>query len=511
MKYFKRAIPEDMGIHSLKIKGFLDALDQVRYNMHSFMLIRHGKVVAEVCRYPYEPEDRRLVYSASKTFTGTAVGIACDRGLLKVSDRVLSYFPEEDREDLDPRARLMTVGHLLTMTTGHGRDSIGDMCNLGGDWTRTFFTREMVCDPGTKFVYDSGASYMLSEIVSRVAGMKMSDFLRDSLLEPLRIKDFSWEVHGAVNTGGWGVLVRPEDLAKLGMLYLHKGVFEGKRILSETWVSEATSSLVETGRDQYGWSKGYGYQIWMSTPGSFRANGAFGQYCMVFPQADMILAATSEEGDAARVFPLVEEFLLSDLEEKPVNRDPVALRMLMDKLKEWEKPNVFRLSSSYLEALLPGRRYAVWSEKSESLCGPDWHRDDPDNDHELNFEFLNSHMTFSIDGRETIESSCFGYLKGKTHYVIMPPSCSPIIGEEQMGREWSYAACHRWINDTTLLLTICFRETGHNQQWLFVFTGDRIHITVSNSCKGIFGLMPEAQSDWNKDFGDMSFSAELKK
>lgn len=493
MSYFEYTIPEDVGMYSGNIMDFLEQVEKIQYNMHSFLLMRHDKIVVEICRYPYQKDDKRLVYSASKTFTSTAVGIASDEGLLNVEDRVLDYFKEYDTPDLDPKAGQMKIRHLLIMSTGHGVDSIGDMCNGNDDWIRTFFTREMVYEPGGKFVYDSGATYMLSEIVSRVTGKPMVEFIRDRFLVPLEIQDFLWETHGNVNTGAWGVMIKPEDLAKLGIMYLHKGMFGGKRILSEQWVEEATSPILPTGRVQFaGWSKEYGYQIWRSNSNSYRANGAFGQFCMVFPEEDMVIAATSEEADASRLFPLIEKHLLANLSPSAYRRDTCVTEQLIQMEKGWEMPLCTAPTTSYLEALLPERQYRLQEETSGGK-------------HLLQFSFETSHLTFSVDNKQKIESSNLTYQNGETHYVIMPPTCSPIIGTEQKNRKWIYSAHHQWVNEGTLLVTVCYREAGHEQQWLFSFTEDRLRLVVSNSCKKLFGLFPDAKSDRNKDFGDMVF------
>lgn len=492
-KYFERVIPEDVGISSLNIAGFLNRVRDMGYQMHSFLLMRHGKVAAEVCEYPYHREDKRLVYSTSKTFTSTAVGIAVKEGLLKVEDRVLDYFKEYDTPDLNPRVGQMRIKNLLMMATGHGKDSIGDVCNGDDDWVRTFFTREMTYEPGEKFVYDSGGTYMLSEIITKVTGQRMADYLREKLLYPLEIKDFLWETHGEVNTGAWGVLIAPEDLAKLGMLYLQKGQWKGEQILTEEWVETASSELIRTGTSQHGWSEGYGYQIWRNNADSFRSDGAFGQLCMVFPKEDMVIAVTAEEADPSRVFPLIEKYLLGELSKEPKMRDAKALEILIQEMKSWELPVVTKPTSSYLEYALPGWEYSFTGEEEKT-------------EHRIRFSFHNSGMTFDIDGVQRIASSNLTYIDGETEYVIMPPSCSPIIGQEQMRRKWKYSAHHEWINDGTLMVSIVYRETGHVQKWLFTFTDKKMNLVISNSCKKLFGLFFDMVSDRNVDFADMRFS-----
>lgn len=492
-KYFERVIPEDVGISSLNIADFLRGVQDMQYQMHSFLLMRHGKVAAEVCEYPYHREDKRLIYSSSKTFTSTAVGIAVKEGLLNVEDRVLDYFKEYDTPELDPRVGRMKVENLLMMATGHGTDSIGDVCNGDDNWVRTFFTREMTYEPGEKFVYDSGGTYMLSEIVTKVTGKKMADYLREKLLDPLEIKDFLWEIHGQVNTGAWGVLIAPEDLAKLGMLYLQKGKWKEEQILTQEWVERASSELIRTGACQHGWSQGYGYQIWRNNEKGYRADGAFGQLCMVFPEENMVIAVTAEEADPSRVFPLIEKYLLAGLSDKPEMRNAKAVEILMQELKKWELPVVTDPTSSYLEFALPEWEYSLTDEEEKE-------------EHHIRFSFSNSVMEFEIDGIQRIESSNVTYKDGETEYVIMPPSCSPIIGEEQRKRKWKYSAHHEWVNDGTVMVSVVYRETGHVQKWLFTFTDKKVNLVISNSCKKLFGLFFDMVSDKNVDFADIRFT-----
>lgn len=239
-------IPEDVGISSVAIAQFLKECDAINYKLRTLHIVRHDKAIAEVSKYPFCALDKRLVYSVSKTFTSTAIGIAVKEGLLRVDDFLLDYFPECRDLDMDDAARTIKICHLLTMSTGHGVDTVGDMCNGIRPWPEIFFTRKIVYEPGTHFVYNSGGTYMLSELISRVTGMCLKDWLQTHLFDPLEITDVSWDKHGDVNTGAWGLLIAPRDLTKLGLLYLHKGVYNGIRILTEEWVTEASYPHIST-------------------------------------------------------------------------------------------------------------------------------------------------------------------------------------------------------------------------------------------------------------------------
>ena len=202
-------IPEDVGISSVAIAQFLKECDAINYKLRTLHIVRHDKAIAEVSKYPFCALDKRLVYSVSKTFTSTAIGIAVKEGLLRVDDFLLDYFPECRDLDMDDAARTIKICHLLTMSTGHGVDTVGDMCNGIRPWPEIFFTRKIVYEPGTHFVYNSGGTYMLSELISRVTGMCLKDWLQTHLFDPLEITDVSWDKHGDVNTGAWGLLIAP--------------------------------------------------------------------------------------------------------------------------------------------------------------------------------------------------------------------------------------------------------------------------------------------------------------
>lgn len=490
--YDRFYVPEDVGISSMSLAGLLQECEKIHYKLRTLLVIRHGKPVAEVARYPFRAFDKRLVYSVSKTFTSTAVGVAVQEGLLRVDDTVLDYFPECRNLEIDERARRITIRNLLMMCTGHGVDTVGEMCNSDAPWPETFFTRTIKYEPGTHFVYDSAGTYMLSEIISRVTGMCLKDWLQTKVFDLLGITDVSWDQHGCVNTGAWGLLIAPRDLAKLGMLYLNKGVYEGRRILSEAWVEQATAPLIATGIDQgTGWSRHYGFQIWESCPGSFRADGAFGQFCMVFPEKDLVIVTTAEEMEPSRLFPLIETYILNAMTDGARGRDAAGFQYLKETMGRWETPAVYPPSSSYLTDVLQDRIYQLQGRTTQEK-------------HSLRFRVGNSRLDVIVDEVQVIESSCVTDLFGKTGYVIEIPSCSPILGEEQKGRCWQYAAHHAWVDQDLLLLTICWQETGHEQTWKLQFNTDGLTLVVTDGLKGMFEFVG-AVSDRNVRFQDFVF------
>ena len=490
--------PEDAGLSSVAIANFLQDCEKIHYKLRTLLIVRHGKPVVEAAKYPFLSSDKRLVYSVSKSFTSTAIGVAVEKGLLRVEDKVLDYFPECRNLDLDERAKKMTIRHLLTMSSGHEKDTVPDLCNsIDTPWPQVFFTRKMAFEPGNHFVYNSGGTYMLSEIISRVTGMCLKDWLQQTVFDVLGISDVSWDTNGTVNTGAWGLLISPRDLCKMGLLYLNNGMYNGQQVLSPEWVKEATSPLISTNHQGCaGWGQHYGYQIWENSPGSYRADGAFGQYCMVFPQQDMVITTTAEEVDPTRLFPLVEQYLLSGLSQQAKGRDAWAYEYLQNVLCQWETPPVYSSSTSYLMNALQDCTYSLKSRTSEER-------------HSLRFQGKNSHLRISIDNQQTIESSCVTDVSGETVYAIEIPSNSPIRGQEQRNRPWLYTAHHAWVDQDTLMLTICWRETGHYQTWKFFFAQGKFSLYITDGVKGMFQLMG-AISDQNVRFSDMVFDGTLQ-
>lgn len=311
-----RSSPESQGVSAGAITAFLEGIEHSRQELHSLMVLRKGAVVAEGAWAPYTMERQHMLFSLTKSFTSTAVGFAAASGLLSTEDKVTSFFPSELTGAAGPHMREMKVNHLLTMSTGHAKDPMELMyADPDGDWVRAFFLAEPEEVPGTHFVYSSGASHILAAIVQQVTGQKLADYLRPRLFEPLGIEDPKWDTCPlGRNTGGFGLNLRTEDVAKFGQLYLQEGEWNGQQLIPASWISEATSLQIENpGGWGMDWSQGYGYQFWMCRHGAYRGDGAFGQYCIVLPQQEAVIAMTGGHEDMQQVLNLVWEHLLPGL------------------------------------------------------------------------------------------------------------------------------------------------------------------------------------------------------
>lgn len=322
-----RSEPEKQGVSSIGIVKFIEAADRQISSLHSFMLVRHGHVVAEAWWQPETPDKPHVLWSLSKSFTSTAVGLAVAEGKLSIDDPVLKFFPDEAPQEPSNNLKAMRVRDLLTMSTGH-QDEV--MLREQKEWRRAFLAHTVPHKPGTHFKYNTPATYMQSAIVQKVTGQSVLDFLVPRLFEPLGIKRPQWDTSPeGVTLGGYGLHLRTEDIAKFGQLYLQKGQWNGKQIVPAAWVEQATSKQVSNGSDpQRDWDQGYGFQFWRCRHDAFRGDGKDGQFCIVLPKLDAVIAITANTGDMQAELNVVWDNLLPAFHDQPLAADPEGLAKL---------------------------------------------------------------------------------------------------------------------------------------------------------------------------------------
>jgi CubicO group peptidase (beta-lactamase class C family) len=216
-----RMTPESQGISSTALRNFLSAIKSSGIDWHSFMLMRHGNVIAEGWWKPFEPQFKHTLYSLSKSFTSSAIGFLVSEGKITVEDPVTSFFKDELPATVSENLGKMKVKHLLTMNTGHAEDTMGKLRGGSATWTKTFLALPVEHEPGTHFLYNTGATYMLGAIVYKVTGEKLETYLAPRLFQPLEIKGYDWETSpDGLNVAGYGLRVSTEDIARFGQLYL---------------------------------------------------------------------------------------------------------------------------------------------------------------------------------------------------------------------------------------------------------------------------------------------------
>ncbi|MFD0710470.1 serine hydrolase domain-containing protein [Paenibacillus sp. GCM10027626] len=288
-------IPENHRLSSKALVEFFTRIEQLKLEVNSFILLQDGKVTAQFWRPPYRKDHPQLLYSLSKSFTSIAAGIAWDNGFLDLDDKVISFFPEKLPGNISPNLAKMTVHHLLSMNAGH-HDNIYAAVAKEQDWVKTFLSLDVEHEPGSYYRYSTHATYMLSAIIEQVTGQNMVDFLMPRLFEPLGIPRPSWETCPlGITAGGMGLSISTEGIAKFGLMLLNKGVYEGKRIVSEQYIRLATTEQSDNraGAERIDSAQGYGYQFHLCRRGCYRGDGAFGQLCFVVPKEKIVIAATS--------------------------------------------------------------------------------------------------------------------------------------------------------------------------------------------------------------------------
>lgn len=285
---FPRATPESQGISSRHIQSFLEELARGReLYSQAVMVLRNGKVVCEAAFGSQDLRSAKYTFSACKSVVSLAIGLLVDGGLLSVRDEVADIFDEDGSTNLRRKLKGLTVEDLLTMRSGVLFTEAEALTEA--DWVHRFLGDSLTGEPGTEFAYSSLNTYMLSAIVRLKAGKSLTDFLRERLFGPMGITDFHWETcPKGIEKGGWGLYIRPEDLAKLGQLVMDGGLWHGQRLISREYLAAATTAHAippaETG------DFNYGYQIWVGRhEDTFLFNGMLGQNVLGFRDTGIIV------------------------------------------------------------------------------------------------------------------------------------------------------------------------------------------------------------------------------
>jgi len=300
----------------------------------SVMLLKHGQVRLEQWMGEAAADKPHVMWSVSKSFCATAIGMCVDEGLLSVTDTVINFFPDELPAEVSDNLRAMTIHDLLTMNCGHETEPhirvVTDQPDTLRQWVKFFLSHPVNKQPGTWYCYNSIGTFMLSAIVQKVTGQKVNDYLQSRLWEPLHISQPEWlENPDGINCGGWGLFLKTEDMAKFGQMFLQKGQWNGKQLVSEAWVNEASKYQVPScpagmrpdeveaaglTPENNSWVLGYGYQMWITPQQSYRADGAFGQYIIVWPSQDAVITITADSRDLQAELNLIYKYIYPAIE-----------------------------------------------------------------------------------------------------------------------------------------------------------------------------------------------------
>lgn len=465
--------PEAEGVSTIAISAFLDSIAASKHEFHSFMFLRHGKVIAEGWWNPYRKDLRHTLYSLSKSFTATAVGFARAEGKLSLTDKVVSFFPNELPDSANAYLQQLTVKDLLTMSVGQEPDPTGIVVQ-DNNWVKRFFTVLIKYQPGSRFLYNSAATYMLSAIVQKVTGEKIVDFLQQRLFAPLGIAKPDWEEDPKhINTGGWGLRLQTEDIAKFAQLFLQKGKWNGKQLLPQGWVEEASTAHIiqhpgysPSKRDSSDWEQGYGYQMWRCRNNAYRGDGAFGQYAIILPEQDAVIAITSETADMQGELNLIWKILLPAMRNGKLAANKDADAMLLKKLAALSLP----VKKEVMPVSLTKAKTFLMEPNAQNIRS-------------LAFNFTDNICELIVKpetGAYTIRFAANNWQPGETELkgpYLVSAARNYLAGLPA----FKVAAEYTWIDSNTLELVLRYIESPHTQTFLCRFNGDNITVDMMRS------------------------------
>jgi len=475
-----RSTPEMQGVDSAGITNFMNAVAQSKHEFHSLMILRHGQVVAEGWWAPYRHDLKHTLYSMSKSFTSTAVGFAVAEGKLKTSDLVVSFFPNDLPATISENLAKLTVRDLLSMSVGQETEP---MVRNEDNWAKAFLATPIKYKPGSVFLYNSIATYMCSAIVQKVTGQRIIDYLKPRLFDPLGIEGADWEEDSqGINTGGWGLRVRTEDLAKFGQLYLQKGVWNGKQLIPKAWIEEATTFKVQQPapanptrpNDQNDWLQGYCYQFWRCRHNAYRGDGAYGQYTIVMPDQDAVIAITSETSNMQGILDLVWEHLLPAMKSQALPANTAAHKTLKQQMAAL--------------ALLPPKGGELRTNAAK-ISGKLF-QIEPNS---LNIESISlayregDSYQFVLKDQEGVHRVICGLEKwafGETALARPNLVNSSKLKFERIAK---IAAAGTWKDPKTFEITLRYYESPHRNYIICQFEGDSVKVNFDNSINRMTG------------------------
>lgn len=427
--------------------GFIDDVEAAGLELHNLMLWRDGAVVAEGWHWPYSGDRLRMTHSMTKSVTACAIGMLVDAGRLTLDQKVAPLFPEI-AIDPDSRAGRMTVENLLTMRSGQGTEVSGSIWRgITTSWIAEFFRIPFDHEPGTTYVYSSAASYMLSAIVTCVTGQTIHDFLKPRLFDPLGITNIRWDVGpDGINPGGNGISFTTADGLKLGILHAQHGLWQGRRILSERWVAEATRIHAGEPGDQYGYH-------WVVGDGYFAMLGVFVQMVRVFPESNAVLAFNAAMDESKVVAPHLDRHFPAAFQN---GTDAAADAALAERLKAWSQRPSFGSTVPANTAAFAG--HWTMAPNDKGLTG-------------LAFEFDRNEARVILSDSEGEHR----LIAGRDGWAIAPaylPGADLHHGYRMDGMPT--AAGLRWVADNRIELVVHFLEAAFRDTFVFTVDGDRL-------------------------------------
>lgn len=338
----QRAIPEEVGISSGALTELVDQLEKFHVPVHSLLVMRHGKLVMDAYYAPYTADTLHRMYSITKSFTSLGIGLLEADGRISLDDRICQYFPEYVTEETHPWILEMTIRNMLMMSTCHNMTTY-IKTSVTENWVESFFKKQPTHRPGTVFMYDTSASHTLCALVEKLTGRDLLDFLKERFLRRIGFGEDTYILKDPFGSsiGGSGLMIRPEELLRLGMLLMNHGkdparygeedaeqIYPAEYL--EAAVSFQTSTVVNSLRED-----GYGYQFWRIPGNGYACLGMGGQALYCYPDQDLMCVMTADTQDVAGagdfIYPILDNTLLQTLSDAPLLPDPRAVAMLKER------------------------------------------------------------------------------------------------------------------------------------------------------------------------------------
>lgn len=460
--------PEEVGIPSKAISDFLDYTKRNGIEMHSLMILRHGKVCTAGWWSPYGPDIMHPVFSFGKSITSTAIGFAEQEGILSIDEKIVDifadYLPDEPSEYL----KKVTLRHVLSMSIGHSVEPNAH----SEDWIREFLAHPIDHEPGTMFQYNNTGTNMLVATLKIKTGLGLTEFLKPRLFDPLGIKDVACRERNGYELGAFGFQLTTDGMARFAQFVLNRGVWNGKRLLNEAWFDMATSKQVETVGGVYDgkrdWAAGYGFQYWQfeRDDKAFRADGACGQFAMFFPKQGAVIVTTAGTSFTQQMIDGVWETIVPSMAEEPLPENEEEYRALRDKVENLRIPPLPAYRAPEIEKEVGSNSYKPDQEirgMTGLLAGFGLNMEQKGNLEYISFRFNEKTMdlVFGQEGSET----------------VLPIGLqSRFVTNTVDGRE--YAAVGRWRGPRAFEAEI--RDLGNvsGSRLIFRFEDDKLNLTV---------------------------------
>ena len=474
--YFEISTPEVQGMSSLNILKFINRLETEVDAVHSFMIIRHGKLVSQGWWYPYQADVPHMMNSVSKSFISTAIGFAIQENIISIDDLVISFFPKKVPDNYSWHWNEMRIKDLLAMNTGHVKQPIpiamysgkvgwnSDIQNELGDidwntdWVKYFFDSKVDFMPGTHWMYNTMASNVLAAIIKKTTGQDVVDYLDSRFFKPLGIEKPAWDKFLGGNTG-WGICAKTEDIAKLGQFYLQKGKWNGIQLLNADWIDLATSKQSSNGSNpDSDFTQGYGYQFWLSRHNSYRADGLFSQFSLILPDQDLVIAIPSGANDMVGVMNIAWETLLAELSESSLPDDKKNYNLLKKKTKGLAlRPVIGELLN----------------ERKKFSGRPLEFEIDELNRYSMKLDLNSKNHEIELSNGEENQIIEVGYQMYKKSDIIFRLPYTERKTYLQ-GEEYKIAASGAWVQPNEYKLRIYFYSSTASMDYTFIFEGDKL-------------------------------------